>query len=236
MNTGLRSRVEFIIIALVLSCFSCAVTAFKYGHRQHRQLIQPKKSLKQLPSLTFRSTSSPLQSDSGSGNTDIDALAKLIRQTQSYEEEALSLIRSASDSQSLESYRILFLGKNGKITGMMKEMKLLAPTEKPKLGEVVNRIKTQIEEAIETSKSDLTKKEIWNKIQMESLGNTFQMSSIPGFYPGPGHRHPLSLVLDMTTEIFEEIGYELISGPESSPEIENDFFNFEALGMPPSVS
>jgi hypothetical protein len=164
------------------------------------------------------------------------SLDSLIQQTESFQKEASELIGNSSDSKELEVFRVLFLGKNGKITSMMKEMKVLSQAEKPKLGEVVNRVKSYVEEIIESRKEFLTKNELLNRIQAETLGNTFEVSSIPGFFRGPGKRHPIPLVLDMTTEIFEEIGYEVITGPESSPEIENDFFNFEALGMPPSVS
>lgn len=163
-------------------------------------------------------------------------LPGLISEAENYEREALEQLANAADSKEIEALRVLYLGKNGKITSMMKEMKVLAPADKPKLGEIVNRAKSRIEEVIESSKVEMKDKEILNRIQLESLGNTFQPSSIPGFYRGPGKRHPIPLVLDLTTEIFEEIGYEVITGPENSPEIENDFYNFEALGMPPSVS
>jgi phenylalanyl-tRNA synthetase alpha chain len=160
------------------------------------------------------------------------SLSDLISVTKSYEEDALKSLADSSSSKEVEALRVAFLGKNGKITGMMKEMKRLTPVDKPKLGEVVNTAKTRVEEAIEKAKEDVIFKEKLSRIESESLGNTAQIPSLPMFGRLPGTRHPLNLVLDLTTKIFEEIGYEIISGPNDSPEIENDFYNFEALGMP----
>ena len=161
-------------------------------------------------------------------------LSELIELTKQYQNEAISLLNDVSSSKEIELFRIAFLGKNGKITSMMKEMKLLSKDDKPKLGEIVNLAKVTVEKAIEDSINIVRSKEIEDLIENESLYNTIQIDSIPNFHPAPGARHPLSLVLDLTTKIFEEIGYEVISDPSDSPEIENDFFNFEALGMPPS--
>eukprot|EP01041_Mallomonas_annulata_P009642 gene9642-20039_t len=159
-------------------------------------------------------------------------LANLLATVSTYEEDALTCISESTNSKEVELFRVAFLGKNGKITGIMKDMKSLSPTDKPKLGEVVNRAKTAIEVAITEAKEKLRIKEIDDQIDSEDLGNTIQIEGSPIFFPSAGTRHPISLVLDMTTKIFEEIGYEVINDPEKSPEIENDFFNFEALGMP----
>ena len=162
------------------------------------------------------------------------SLDSLIADTLSYEQDALNCLREAADSKEVEVFRVAFLGKNGKITNMMKEMKVLSKEDKPKLGEVVNRAKVAVEAAIEEAKISVTSRELDALLAREDLGNMVSMEGMPHFYPDPGHRHPLGLVLDLTTRIFEEIGYECVSDADDSPEIENDFFNFEALGMPPS--
>lgn len=164
----------------------------------------------------------------------ISPLDNLINLAKSYEQEALECLNSSQNSKEVEVFRVLFLGKSGKISSIMKDMKSVPASDKPKLGEVINKVKAVVEQAADNAKISVKNKELYKRIEEESLGNTFQIGAIPGIHRGPGRRHPISLVLDMTTEIFEEIGYEVITGPESSPEIENDFFNFEALGMPPS--
>ena len=145
----------------------------------------------------------------------------------------MSCIRGAKSSREIETFRVLFLGKNGKVTGMMTEMRSLSKADKPKLGEVVNKAKASLELAVEEAKAAMQVLEMEALIANTDLGNLFQIPGSPGFYPPVGHRHPLSLTLQLTTSIFEEIGYEAVTGPEDSPEIENDFFNFQALGMPP---
>jgi phenylalanyl-tRNA synthetase alpha chain len=161
------------------------------------------------------------------------SLDELVALAQEYEDDGLKCLSNAGSTKEVETLRVLFLGKNGKITGMMNEMRLLPKADKPKLGEVVNRAKEKLELEVEERKKALFKIEIEAKIQRESLGNLFQIKATPQFYYAQGSRHPLSLTLQLATSIFEEIGYEAVMGPEDSPEIENDFFNFQALGMPP---
>jgi phenylalanyl-tRNA synthetase alpha chain len=173
-----------------------------------------------------------LRNTAQNSETKGNALDKLISTTLKYEQEALDLIKDSSSSKEVELFRVLFLGKNGKITAMMKEMKLLDKSEKPKLGEVVNAAVKKIEESLANSKEEIEAKELLDSIEMESLGNTIHIPSLPLFQKPPGSRHPISLVLDLTVKIFEEIGYEAITDIDQSPEIENDFYNFEALGMP----
>ena len=110
----------------------------------------------------------------------------------------------------LSVFIIIFTGKNGKITGMMKEMKLLSKEDKPKLGEVVNIVVKKVEEAIETTKVVLSEKESKMVLEREDLGNTIQISGTPMFEKTLGKRHPINLVMDLTCQIFEDIGYEVI--------------------------
>ena len=160
---------------------------------------------------------------------DID---ELIVKTKAFEVEALASFAEASDTKEIELLRVAYLGQKGKITEMMKEMRNLSKEDKPKLGEIVNVAVKRVEDAIAASKEIVTLKEYNEQLKVENLGNTVQIDGAPLFHPSPGGRHPINLVLDLTTSIFEDIGYEIITGADASPEIENDFFNFEALGMP----
>ncbi|KAJ1436666.1 alpha subunit of phenylalanyl-tRNA synthetase [Ochromonadaceae sp. CCMP2298] len=164
------------------------------------------------------------------------SLEELMVEAKQLEEAAIDSLNSATGTKEIEALRVAYLGKNGKITNMMKLMRALSKEDKPKLGEVVNKAVKLVEGAIEVAKFSAAEREFNEKIDREDLGNLMRIHSIPGFTKKPGTRHPISLVMDLTTRIFEDIGYEVVSGPKDSPEIENDFYNFEALGMPFSHS
>jgi phenylalanyl-tRNA synthetase alpha chain len=165
---------------------------------------------------------------------EMNDLSSLISLAEGYKEEALETLQLASDSKSVETLRVMFLGKNGKITALMKEMRSLPKEDKPKLGEIVNKVKVAVELAVEVAKETLAGSELDTLIEKESLGSSIEVPGSPMFFTGNGRRHPLSQTMDLATRIFEEIGYEPVTGSSHSPQIENDFFNFEALGMPPN--
>lgn len=248
-------RITIPLIFLCICCSWCTNTvaftsSFTSFNHHHTRAINSKSRnpfygknniIRQKQSWLFsEATPSPAQKENGPSQTQANTAASkpsledLIAQTRAFEAEALACLQSSQNSKEVELFRVAFLGKNGKITGMMKEMKVLSASDKPKLGEVVNKAKAAVEEAIELAKKAAKENEIQIEIENDSLGNTFQIPSAPYLGPSSGHRHPLSLVLDLTSQIFQEIGYEVISDVDDSPEIENDFFNFEALGMPPS--
>lgn len=184
----------------------------------------------------FRDAAKPLLSktpkeEKGSVEPTIN-IDELKAKAQALEEDALESLGDAKSSDEIEKLRVAFLGQKGTITEIMKEMRKLAKEDKPKLGEIVNKAVKSVEEKIAAVKEDISYKEYLALLERESLGNTVEIAGSPTFFKRPGGRHPIPLVMDLTTSIFEEIGYEIITGPERSPEIENDFYNFEALGMP----
>ena len=166
------------------------------------------------------------------GGAETTDLERLIAQAKQFEQEALGALERAADSKEVEVLRVQFLGKSGKITGMMKEMRSLPAADKPKLGEAVNTAKELVEQAVAGAKVRMSAIEEAAIIEKESLGGLVHIPGIPMFHTAPGNRHPISLTMDLATSIFQEIGYEVVDELEDSPEIENDFFNFEALGMP----
>lgn len=173
------------------------------------------------------STDSEQQTVSTDSGTSLNTL---IQQTLAFEQEAINALKNSTTSKEVESLRVLYLGKNGKLTGMMKEMRQLSKEVKPLLGEVVNKAAQNVETILKEIKTNVEEMEYTAQVDRDDLGNLVQLS---GFSRVKfGSRHPISLVLDLTTSIFEEIGYEVIEGPVDSPEIENEFYNFEALGMP----
>ena len=223
-----------IIILLISSSLSYNILVKNIKINNINNIIRRQKNYSNI--ALYSSTSSSNTNTNNNKNVANQAPSKsideLIIMAKEYEVEALKLLNESKSSKEVETLRVAFLGKNGKITSMMNEMRSLSKTDKPKLGEVVNKAKFAVEEAIIVAKNTVLEAEINQKIIDDDLGNTVQISSLPHIARIAGTRHPLSLTLDLTTKIFEEIGYEIITGPDNSPEVENDFFNFEALGMP----
>ncbi|MBQ9827218.1 MAG: phenylalanine--tRNA ligase subunit alpha [Lachnospiraceae bacterium] len=138
-------------------------------------------------------------------------------------EKALEELKSLSDSNALNEFRVKYLGKKGEITGLMKQMKDLSAEEKPVFGQAVNNARKKIEEAIDETLSAIAKKEREKKIQSEEIDITLPAKKIRY-----GHRHPNTLALEEIEDIFVGMGYEVMDGPE----IEFDYYNFEALNIP----
>jgi len=124
--------------------------------------------------------------------------------------------------QELEQARVAYLGRKGSLAGMMARLPELAPAERPAVGRKVNEVKTRLMEFMEKRKAEL-----------EELEEAKRLSgfdaSLPGRLPWQGSRHPTTLVIEEICDIFRGLGYEVVSGPE----VEADYYNFEALNMPP---
>lgn len=135
----------------------------------------------------------------------------------------LNELKEAKDSQQLHNLRTKYLGKKGEITIRLKSLGSLPSEERPSAGQMINDVKQFIEEHISDRITTVSSFEIQNKIQQESVDIT-----LPGIGAQTGGRHPISLVLDEVIDIFVSMGF----GVEEGPEIELDFFNFEALNIP----
>jgi phenylalanyl-tRNA synthetase alpha chain len=137
--------------------------------------------------------------------------------------EALAAFASAKNSQELYDLKVKFLGKNGAFNGIMKEFGKAPPTEKPRLGQLVNQAKTALEAAYEASEVALKKSEMAANIARETLDLT-----LPGTDRSQGSLHPITLVIEEMVEILARIGFSVRTGPL----IESDRNNFEALNIP----
>lgn len=144
-------------------------------------------------------------------------------QLQAIADEAMAMMEKVQDIKSLEEIRVLFLGKKGKLTGILKGMGALSAEERPIVGQIANDVRNKLEEAILQTKTRLAKKEQDEKIARETID-----VSMPGTAFPRGRRHPLTLVLDEIKEVFIGMGYEIAEGPE----VELDYYNFEALNLP----
>jgi phenylalanyl-tRNA synthetase alpha chain len=134
-------------------------------------------------------------------------------------DEAEKKIRQAKDEKELDGVRIEFLGrKQGKITHILRNLKDLPSEDKPLVGGLVNKLKQFIQKEIEEKKKKIEKKEIEGYIDI----------TLPGKKPLLGRLHPITQTIREIKRIFIGLGFRVVSGPE----IETEYYNFEALNIP----
>ena len=137
--------------------------------------------------------------------------------------EALKQIEASGALDKLNDVRVNFLGKKGELTAIMKSMKDLSPEERPKFGQMVNTVREEIENALENAKQKMEREVQDAKLKAEVIDVT-----LPAKKNLIGHRHPNFIALEEVERIFVGMGYEVVEGPE----IEYDYYNFEALNIP----
>ena len=136
--------------------------------------------------------------------------------------EALSALTSVTDEKELNDLRVKYLGKKGTINLSLKKVGDLTPEERPEFGRQVNETKKIVEEGIRAKKEELKEK-------ASSGGKKdFFDPTLPGKRPARGTLHPITQVMDEVINIFSFMGFEVAEGPE----IESDYYNFEALNIP----
>ncbi len=136
---------------------------------------------------------------------------------------AVNALNSLSDEKELEALRVQFLGKKGELTAILKGMGALSPEERPIIGQLANKVRAEIETAIDTVSQKIKEKALNAKLESETLDVT-----MPGIRNKKGGLHPLNIVLDDMIDIFQSMGFDVVDGPE----VETDFYNFEALNVP----
>ncbi len=142
---------------------------------------------------------------------------------QSIREKALKQIEEAGALDALNEVRVAMLGKKGELTGVLKGMKDVAAEERPKIGAMVNETRDAIESALEEAKNKMEAAAMEERLKIEKIDVT-----LPAKKKGLGHRHPNTIALEELERIFIGMGYEVVEGPE----IEKDYYNFEALNIP----
>ena len=152
------------------------------------------------------------------------SLKQLISELEILESEAAKEIASAENSGSIEKLRLSFLGKKGKLSLLLGGMKNLSNEERPLIGQRANVLKTQLQELIK-EKLDILKTQALSQIL---INETIDVTAPPTGIP-QGHRHPLITTTEQIIDLFLGLGYQVSEGPE----IENDYYNFEALNIPP---
>ena len=138
-------------------------------------------------------------------------------------ERALEAIKDAKALDALNEVRVAFTGKKGELTEVLKGMKDVAAEDRPKVGALVNETRDIIEDAINKAKENLEAKALEIRLEKEKIDVT-----LPAKKHLLGHLHPNAIALDELERIFTGMGYEVVEGPE----IEKDYYNFEALNIP----
>ena len=132
-------------------------------------------------------------------------------------------IRGATDSAALEQARVRLLGKKGELTALLKQTGSLPAEERPAMGALANKLRTEIEQAISSRSRELSEQTLRERLLCEAIDIT-----LPGTAAGTGRLHPLTKVLNEITEIFLGMGFDVAEGPE----VEYDKYCFEMLNMP----
>lgn len=136
---------------------------------------------------------------------------------------ARNAIDSTESLEDLEQLRVKYLGKKGHLSQILRGMGKLSPEERPAVGSLANKIKESVQTSLEQRKQKLQQAQIEAQIEAEKIDVT-----MPGVYRPLGRVHPLNGVIDRVLEIFVGLGYTVATGPQ----IETDYYNFEALNTP----
>lgn len=142
---------------------------------------------------------------------------------QQIKDEAFKQIQASDALEKLNEVRVNFLGKKGQLTEVLKSMKDVAPEDRPKVGQMVNDARAEIEKVLEETKIKMERAVREQQMKMETIDVT-----LPAKKSKLGHRHPDTIALEEVERIFIGMGYEVVEGPE----IETDYYNFEALNIP----
>lgn len=132
----------------------------------------------------------------------------------------LSEVKSVED---LKNIRVQYLGKKGALTSILRSLGDVAAEERPKIGKMVNEVRAKVEQRIKEQMKLLEAHQMEEKLASETLDFT-----LPGRKPALGHLHPVTQTLRDIKKVFMRMGFEVVEGPE----VETDYFNFEALNLP----
>jgi phenylalanyl-tRNA synthetase alpha chain len=139
------------------------------------------------------------------------------------EQSAVEIAAQAKTEADLQQAKARYLGRKGELTALMKEMGKLSPEERPVFGALVNEVKGRVDVLFADRQATLRQDILTQRLASEKIDVT-----LPGRQPRNGHKHPITQVTEEIVEIFSALGFGVAEGPE----IEKDFYNFEALNIP----
>jgi len=152
------------------------------------------------------------------------SLQQLIKELEALETDAGKNIAAAKDAETVEKLRVSFLGKKGKLSIVLGSMKDLTQKERPLIGQRANLLKSELQELIKQRLENLKSQTLNDLLTSQTIDVTAPPSGVP-----QGHRHPLITTTEQIIDLFSGLGYHMAEGPE----LEKDFYNFEALNIPP---
>ena len=138
-------------------------------------------------------------------------------------DQALNELEAHTTLEAVNLFRIKYLGKKGELTQVLRGMGQLLETERPVIGQIANEIRDELEQSIKLRQEVIRRQEVEQRLASEVFDIT-----LPGKPFLLGHKHPLTQIIDKIRDIFIGMGYSVAEGPE----IELDYYNFEALNLP----
>lgn len=144
-------------------------------------------------------------------------------QLEQIKENALKELHDCLEGKGLDALRVKYLGKKGELTTILKQMGKLSAEERPVIGQMANEVRQTLEDAVARRQEELKAKELDRRLASEKLD-----ISMPGKTRAEGGLHPLSIVQEDLIDIFRSMGFDVVDGPE----IETDYYCFEALNVP----
>lgn len=144
-------------------------------------------------------------------------------QLEQIKENALKELHDCLEGKGLDALRVKYLGKKGELTTILKQMGKLSAEERPIIGQMANEVRQTLEDAVARRQEELKAKELDRRLASEKLDIT-----MPGKTRAEGGLHPLSIVQEDLIDIFRSMGFDVVDGPE----IETDYYCFEALNVP----
>ena len=151
-------------------------------------------------------------------------LSNLEAQLEALLHVAQQAIAAADTMERLEELRVVYLGKKGQLSALLRSMGQLDASERPRIGAIANTVKEALQTDLERQQTTLQTAQIQAQLDAETLDVT-----MPGVYRPQGHVHPLNSTIDRVLDIFVGLGYTVAQGPE----METDYYNFEALNFLP---
>ncbi len=138
------------------------------------------------------------------------------------ETEARESLKAITDNTSLEEFRIKYLGRKGLFSAIMKKLGEVPKEDRPRLGQLANQVKKELEELFESQKNEILAGD------SVATDNSLPDLTLPGRQLQPGKLHPINQIMQEICAIFESMGFSVVEGPD----VETDHYNFEALNIP----